>query len=142
MINPAVGVLMRRNFALFAHSFVTGASGVIASQESPEASGVVATKTAAETGRYTLAVAAGSPWAKGVRKFHGAFAMLTGPDDTVYGAKSKGQNMIARDNDLDGGAVDGTIELQFLNPSTDATNYIDAELPDGTIVHVIGFLSY
>jgi hypothetical protein len=142
MFNPVAGVLNRRNFAIIAHSFITGTAGAIASQDLPQDSGVIATKTATKTGRYTFAVAPGTPLAKGMRVFHGAFACIQGVDDAVYGAKTKGGMFIIRDNDMDRSALDGTFEGQFLNPSTDATNYIDAELPDGAIVYVVAFISF
>jgi len=142
MFNPIAGVLNRRNFGIITHTFVTGASGAISSQDLPGDSGVIATKTATKTGRYTFAVGASTPLAKGVRKFHGGFACIVGVDDAVYGAKTKGAVFVLRDNDMDGGALDGTFEGQFLNPSTDATNYIDAELPDNAVVHIVAFISF
>lgn len=125
---PGLGFLNRRNCGWIVHFVQTGATGAISSQDLPGDSGVIATKTPAKTGRYTFALNNGKP----LRKFHGGFASTLGPDDAVYGAKTKGNNFTLRDNDIDGGAADGTVELQFLNPSTDATNYIDAELPDNT----------
>ncbi|HET7036584.1 MAG TPA: hypothetical protein VFI42_12950 [Thermomicrobiaceae bacterium] len=127
---PNLGVFNRRNLIRFIHKVTTGASGAIASQDAPSDSGVTAVKTATKTGRYTLTLPSK------FRKYDGGFVCVCGPDDAVYGAKSKGLPYIMRDNDIDGGAADGTIELQFLNPSTDATNYIDAELPDNTMFYV------
>ena len=129
-VGPILGVFGRRNATLFLHTIVLGAGGAIASQDAPADSGVVATKTAGEIGRYTL------QFPKGYRKFHGGTAIVVGPDDAVYGAKTKGNNAILRDVDIDGGALDGTVELQFLNPSTDATNYIDAEVPDSLTIYL------
>lgn len=121
---PELGAFNRRNVVHFIHTVVLGSSGAISSQDAANVSGIVATKTATKTGRYTLQLPSK------YRKFHGGFACVTGPDDAVYGAKTKGLPCFLRDNDVDGGAADGTVELQFANPSTDATNYIDAELPD------------
>lgn len=121
-----LGTFNRRNIVHFIHKVTCSTSGTIASQDAPSVSGVVATKTAANTGRYTMQLP------KKYRKFHGGHASLIGPDDATWGAKAKGSFSFFRDNDVDGGAADGTVELQFVQ-FTDATNTVDAELPDSAI---------
>ena len=133
---PSFGTWGHRNKGTFHHIITTGASGVIASQSVQAESGIIATKTPAKTGRYTLQL----PSFVKYRKFLGGFCIAQGPDDAVYGAKTKGGVFMLRANAIDTGAKDGTILLQALNPSTDATNYIDAEVPDSTILFVTLFV--
>jgi len=117
---------------------VTTTSGTLSTATQPglwARSPLLITKTATKTGRYTINC--GNPY----MQFLGGFPTLIGPDDATWGAKAKGINWFFRDMDIDASAgsasaSDGTCELQFTNPSTDATNQIDSELPDGTIFTV------
>lgn len=117
MINPIAGVFNRRNMAVFYHRVVLGAAGAIASQDAPADSGIVATKTATETGRYTLQMPSK------YRRLLWAQGTIIGPDDAVLGANTTGYGSFVRDNDIDGGAADGTVEIQFTQ-----TSYADAEV--------------
>lgn len=122
----------------FACRAVTTTSGTLSTATQPglwARSPLAIAKVAATAGRYTLNC--GNPYAQ----FLGGFVTVIGPDTAVYGAKAKGLPYFFRDMDIDASAGsssagDGTCELQFVNPSTDATNYIDAELPDGTLFTV------
>lgn len=127
--NPEFGAFGRRQLSHFCHKVTTSTSGTIASQDEPADSGVIATKTASKTGRYTIQLP------DKYRKFCGGFASVRGPDDAVYGAKTKGSMAFFRANDIDSNNLDGTIEVQFVQFS-DATNTIDAELPDSTVFFV------
>jgi hypothetical protein len=99
------------------------------------------TKVAATNGRYTCQVP------RSGAAFVGGVAWVIGPDTAVYGAKTKGLPYFWRDPDYGPdsvtlpSAMDGTGELQFCNPSTDATNYIDAELPDNAFFGGILFIA-
>ena len=119
---PMLGVVNRRNVTHFIHKVTTTTSGAVGSQDAPGVSGVVATKTATKTGRYTLAL--GSKF----RVFLGGFVSLIGADDTAY-TTQKGFGSFFRDNDIDGGAADGTVEVQFTRTDTEA----DTELEDGAV---------
>ena len=124
----------RRGGRLISHKVVLGADGAISSQDGRADSGIQAAKTGSETGRYTFTYAG----SRTVRRFGGAFVTLVGPDDAVFGAIAKGFTHFWRDNDWDGGAKDGTVELQFV--TTGATNYDDAELPDSTTFYAVFFV--
>lgn len=116
---PNAGVFNRRNHAVFFHRVVLGAGGAIASQDAPADSGVVATKTATKTGRYTLQLPSK------YRRLLWVNAAVIGTDDAAY-TTAKGLNSFVRDNDVDGGAADGTVEVQFNRTDTAA----DAEVID------------
>lgn len=81
-------------------------------------------KTAAKTGRYTLTLPVGRH-----RRLLQVIATIIDLDDTAH-AIAKGVEFFLRDNDTDGGAADGTIELQFARSDTAA----DAELTDAAQV--------
>lgn len=133
---PSFGVWGHRNAATFLHIITTGTSGAIASQSPQSESGIVAAKTASKTGRYTLTVPGK------YRKFLGGSICAVGPADNAYGAKTKGGVFFFRNQNVDSGSGPFTIDVQAANPSTDATNYIDAEVPDGTILYIslrVGF---
>lgn len=87
--------------------------------------GQVATKTAAKTGRYTIALPVD------YRRLLQVIATVIGPDDVAY-TTAKGIDFFARDVDIGAGAADGTVELQFARSDTEA----DAELMDGAEVMV------
>jgi len=122
-MQPILGVWGRRNLTLFVHKVVFGASGVIANQDLPQDSGVVV-GARISAGRYKAQLPAK------YRVFHGGWATVLGPDTAVYGAKSTGNNFVLRANKVDANTPDGSVLIQWLNPSTDATNYIDADVPD------------
>ncbi len=133
-IGYPIGAGKRRGGRLISHKVVTGSSGAISSQDSRADSGIQAAKTGSETGRYTFTYAGSRP----VRRFGGAFVTIVGADDAAFGAIAKGLSHIWRDNDWDGGAKDGTIELQFVTRGE--TNYDDAELPDSTTFYAVFFV--
>jgi hypothetical protein len=120
---PVMAVFGRRNLCLFVHKVVFGATGVIASQDLPSDSGVVL-GARISAGRYK------ATFPSKYRVFHGGWATVLGPDTAVYGAKTTGNNFVLRANKVDANTPDGTVLVQWLNPSTDATNYIDADVPD------------
>lgn len=122
-VQPVLGVWGRRNLTLFVHKVVFGATGVIASQDLPADSGVIL-GARISAGRYKATLPSK------YRTFHGGWATVLGPDTAVYGAKTLGNNFILRANKVDANTPDGTVLIQWLNPSTDATNYIDADVPD------------
>lgn len=117
---------------------VTTTSGTLSTATQPglwARSPMTIVKVAATAGRYTIGL--GNPY----MQFLGGFPTLIGPDTATWGVKAKGIDWFFRDMDIDASAgsasaVDGTCELQFTNPSTDATNQIDSELPDGVIFTV------
>lgn len=127
---PELGTWNHRNKATFHHTITTGTSGAIASQDAAADSGIVAVKTATKTGRYTLTVPAK------YRKFRGGHVIALGPTDATYGAKTKGSIFFFRNNNLDTGSGPFTVDVQAMNPSTDATNQIDSEVPDGTVLYI------
>lgn len=129
MLNPGYSVFNRRNLVVFLHKVTLGATGAIASQDAPNESGVVVTKTATKTGRYTLALPTGPTGFK-YRKLLWVDAKIVGADDTAY-TIAKGIDVLLRDNDIDGGALDGTIEVQFIRSDTDA----DAEVEDSRVLY-------
>src|SRR3990172_9720255 len=112
-----LGFYNRRNVTEFFHRIVLGASGAIASQDAPPVSGIVATKTGSEVGRYTLQLPSK------YRRLLDVHATILGTDDAALGAATTGSFSYVRDNDIDAGAADGTIELQFMQVS-----YADAEV--------------
>jgi len=123
-------VTNRRNFTFFAHQVVFGATGVVASQDLPGDSGVIV-GARISAGRYKVTLPSK------YRKFHGCWGTVVGPDTAVYGAKTLGNNFIIRAQKVDANTPDGTFLIQFLNPSTDATNYIDADPPDNLSVYLL-----
>lgn len=122
-MQPILGVWGRRNFTIFAHKVVFGATGVLASQDLPSDSGVVI-GARISAGRYKATLP------NKFRQFHGGWATILAPDTAVYGAKTTGGVFVLRANKVDANTPDGTVLVQWLNPSTDATNYIDADVPD------------
>ncbi len=120
---PVLGVFGRRNLVLFVHKVVFGASGVLSSQDAAADSGVVL-GARISAGRYKATLPSV------FRVFHGGWSTVLGPDTAVYGAKTTGNNFVLRANKVDANTPDGTVLVQWLNPSTDATNYIDADVPD------------
>lgn len=131
---PSKGNVGRRGVVHFWHTVTIGGSGAISSQDT-DGTGIVAVKTASETGRYTLTIGStGSGVGSAYKKLLCADVMLIGPDDAVFGANTVGIHWFFRDNDVDGGAKDGTIELQFATRG--GTNIDDAEVPSGTVFKV------
>lgn len=126
---PGLGVFNRRNTVKFLHRVVLGASGAIASQDPANESGIVATKTATEVGRYTLQLPVGPTGFK-YRKLNWVDAKIVGADDTAY-TTANGLNVLLRDNDIDGGALDGTIDVQFCRTDTGA----DAEVENSRVLY-------
>lgn len=104
------------------HRFVVGASGAVSSQDSLQDSGLQAFVKTGTAGRYTITLS------DRPRQLRRGTATIIGPDTAAYGAVSAALPCIWRDDDL---ATDGTIEIQFVNAST---NWTDADLPSGTIV--------
>lgn len=133
-MQPILGVYGRRNFTIFVHKVVFGATGAIASQDLPQDSGVVI-GARISAGRYK------ATFPSKYRVFHGGWATVLGPDTAVYGAKTLGNNFILRANKVDANTPDGTVLVQWLNPSTDATNYIDADVPDNLTAYLFFALS-
>lgn len=124
--HPDLGYVGSKRLLRYNHRFVVGATSAVSSQDAAKDSGIVAATTATKTGRFTLTFSAGQKH----KNFRGGTVIVIGPDDTAYGAVSVGLHPIFRDNDL---PIDGTLELQFLNAST---NFTDAHLPTGTVVIV------
>lgn len=127
---PILGTWNHRNLAVFNHVITTGTSGAIASQDAASTSGIVAVKTATKTGRYTLTLPGK------YRTFRGGFVTALGPTDATYGAKTKGSIFFFRNNAVDTGSGPFTVDVQAMNPSTDATNQVDSEVPDGTVLYI------
>ncbi len=122
---PETGVVNRSDVIRYFHKVTTTTGGTIGSQTAVGGSGVVAGKTATEGGRYTLTLNGGETY--GALLF--ARAAIIGADDAAYAAAA-GIGVIVRDNDIDGGALDGTVEIQFIDSATNA----DAEVADGAII--------
>lgn len=125
--SPFAGVVNRRGAMQYFHRVTTSTSGTIASQDAAKDSGVVAAKTGGETGRYTLTLSGGRPYSR----LLWVDAMLIGADDAAYGAVTLGLMAIIRDNDIDQGALDGTVEVQFIGSNA---GWADAEVADGAII--------
>ncbi len=125
--NPEYGVhgTANRGMESYIAKVVTGTAGVItvASSDTVAQCRMSFVKTATKTGRYTFTLP------DKYRRFAGGNVTLIGPDDAIWGASTTGLDYFWRDNDVDGGAADGTIELQFIRTDTNA----DAELPDNVI---------
>lgn len=125
--NPEYGVhgTAYRGNETFKARVVTGVAGAItvASSDTVAQCRMSFAKTAAKTGRYTFTLP------DKYRRFSGGYVTLIGPDDAAWGAIATGIHYFFRDNDVDGGAADGTIELQFVRGDTN----VDAELPDSVI---------
>jgi len=122
---PEIGVVNRSDVVRYYHKVTTTTEGTIGSQDAVVGSGVVAVKTATEVGRYTLTL-------NGAEAYSAVLfvdAKIIGADDTAYAAAA-GITPIIRDNDISGGALDGTIEVQFVDSATNA----DAEVADGAIL--------
>lgn len=128
MFNPGSSIFNRRGVAEFYHRVTLGATGVIASQDAPNVSGIVAAKTGGEVGRYTLQLPVG-PTGYKYRSLLWVDAKIIGADDAAY-TVAKGLDVLLRDNDVDGGALDGTIEVQFVRSDSDA----DAEVEDSRVL--------
>jgi len=135
MIYPMGGWFNQRNVVGFAHKVTLGATGALSSQEAASDTGIVCSARVS-AGRYTLTLPSK------YRKFYGGVVSVIGPDTAVYGAKTKGLDYFFRADDVDANNKDGTVELQFVNPSTDATNYIDSDLPDNTSFLVVLFAAF
>ena|SRR5688572_3734868 len=123
---PEVGYVGSKKLLRYNHRLVVGAAMAVSSQDTAKDSGVIAAPTPTETGRLTLTFSGGQKH----KRFRGGSVTLIGPDDASYGALTVGLHSVFRDDDL---AVDGTLELQFLNSSG---NFTDAALPSGTVVIV------
>lgn len=123
--SPELGVFNRDDVCRFYHKVTTSTSGTIASQDAVVASGIQATKTATKTGRYTLTINSGETFSAVLF----VNAVVIGPDDAAYGANTTGFKAFLRTNDISGGNLDGTIEVQFVQ-----TSYADAEVPDSAII--------
>jgi hypothetical protein len=126
-LNPEQGVngTLNRGVESYIAKVVTGTAGVItvASSDTVAQCRMSFAKTATKTGRYTFTLP------DKYRRFCGGNVTLIGPDDATWGANTTGLDYFFRDNDIDGGANDGTIELQFIRTDSNA----DAELPDNVI---------
>jgi hypothetical protein len=122
---PNKGTINRQGVSEYFHRATTSTSGTIASQDDITVSGMTATKTATETGRYTLTLAC--PY----KRLLWVEAKIMGADDAAYGAVTVGLMSILRDNDVDGGAADGTVEVQFIGSNA---GWADAEVADGAII--------
>jgi hypothetical protein len=126
-VNPEYGVhgTAYRGVESYMARVVTGTAGAItvASSDTVAQCRMSFIKTAAKTGRYTFTLP------DKYRRFCGGNVTLIGPDDATWGANTTGLDYFWRDNDIDGGAADGTVELQFIRTDSNA----DAELPDNVI---------
>jgi len=111
--------------------FTTSTSGTIGSTQA--AFGCTVTKTASETGRYTIQLVDTAAASTTAVRFLGGFASIIGPDDAAM-TDAKGIMYVWRDDDL---ASDGTIELQFV----DADSGADAELQDSAKVALTLFVA-
>jgi hypothetical protein len=122
--NPQAGTYGVIDEVTFHARLVTTTSGTVDTTNTWLPAGQLLVKTATKTGRYTLTL----PVARHKRLLQ-VIATPIGADDTAH-AIAKGIQFFLRDNDVDGGAADGTIELQFTRTDTEA----DAELTDGASV--------
>lgn len=122
--NPSAGVNGWVGTETYHHRIVTTTSGTIdtATSDTVAQTGVTATKTGSETGRYTLQLPV--PY----KRVHQVIATIKGADDAAYGAITLGLPYFVRDDDI---ATDGTIEVQFVAGDT---NWSDAEIADGAAV--------
>lgn len=117
---PEKGIINRMSVQRYYHRVVLGAGGAISSQDAITVSGMTATKTGGEVGRYTLQLA------RPYKRLLFVDAKVLGTDDAAYGANTLGLHVLLRDNDVDSGAADGTVEVQFLSTAA----YADAEVAD------------
>lgn len=122
--NPQLGTYGVTQEVTFHSRLVTTTSGTVDTTNTWTPAGQTLVKTATKTGRYTLTLPIGKH-----RRLLQVIATVIGADDSAY-TTAKGIDFFVRDNDIDGGAEDGTIELQFARSDTEA----DAELIDGASV--------
>lgn len=99
---------------------VTSTGGDIASTD---CKGFTVVKTATKTGRYTVQLVKPDGTVDTALKLAGGVATLIGADDAAF-TDDKGTQAAFRDDDI---ASDGTIELQWMRPDSQA----DAEIQDG-----------
>jgi len=97
-----------------------GNSGAISSSS---CDGFTIAKTASKTGRYTVTLG------QNYNKLLGCSVQIIGPDDAAF-TDAKGVDPKLRDNDVGGGANDGTFEIQFV----DADSGADAEVQDSAVL--------
>jgi len=98
--------------------------------------GLKLTKTATKTGRYTVQLVDHLGNAQDSVALLNVVVSLTIADDAAA-TDAKGVWLgMWRDNDIGGGARDGTFEIQFQDADTEA----DAEVQDGAIINVTAFL--
>lgn len=122
---PEAGVYgTRRNVGRYFHRIVTSTGGDIDTDASDQAadSALTVTKTATETGRYTIVTP--TPH----RKLLAVYATVIGADDAAYGAATVGLPCFVRNDDM---ATTGTVLLQF---AAGDTNWSDAEIADAASV--------
>lgn len=122
---PFAGTKTNGAIALFGQ-FTTTTSGTVGTTT---CDGFSVTKTATETGRYTITL--GSNY----NKLLYVQAQIVGPDDTAM-TDAKGTQVVIRDIDVGTGANDGTFEVQFFDSDSGA----DAELQDSASVQLIVWL--
>ena len=120
ILNPPDGTFCRTNVETYYHTAVTTTSGTLSTTAGDTAaiSGLTVSKTATETGRYTIQTP--TPHKRRVK----LNVNILGADDAAYGATTLGLVWFMRDDDI---ASDGTIEIQFV----DAATYADAEILNG-----------
>ena len=122
---PMLGYAGKNEYIAFNHRVVITAAGAIASQDAAVDTCVVAVKTAAKTGRYTLTVGGGRRF----KQFRGGRVGIVGLTDAIYGANTVGYDHHWR-NDLLASA--GTVEVQFTQNGSNA----DAEVPSGMVLNI------
>jgi len=105
--------------------FTTSTSGAISG--TADVWGCTVTKTASETGRYTVTLPRPS------QKLLMADVCLVGPDDAAL-TTTKGLIPVVRDDDI---ATDGTVEIQFV---TSNSGNADTEVQDGALVRFMLWL--
>lgn len=126
---PGLGFFNRRNVVTFYHQVVLGVAGVVASQDAANVSGIVATKTGGQVGRYTLQIPTGPSGFK-YRRLLWVGAQIVGTDTAALTA-SKGAVVFLRKDDIDANLLDGTIEVQFVQAIAALT---DTEIQDSLTV--------
>lgn len=122
---PSLGFAGKNEYVEFNHRVVLGASGAIASQDPAIDTLVVAVKTAAKVGRYTLTLCGGRRF----KQFRGGGVAIVGLADAIYGANTTGFAVHWR-NDLLSSA--GTVQVQFSRNTDNA----DAEVPDNFVLNI------
>ena len=130
---PTIGSARRGVVQLFG-TFTTTTSGTLSTTAitSAKLAGFTLTKTASETGRYTVQLTKTDGTAATYNSLLFVDAVVVGGDDAAL-TTTKGLVSVVRDDDV---ATDGTFEIQFVET---VTANADTEVQDGASIklHIV-----